>query len=52
MRTLRERLEETVESYFGAIVMRVVREALLDKIEQDVKDWLLDYKGEIINDNV
>lgn len=46
-RTIRERMEETVDAYFGSIIMPIVKESLLDKLEQDVKDWLFDYSKTI-----
>ena len=39
---LRERLEVTVDAFFGNIIMSAVKVSLLDKLEQDVKDWLFD----------
>ena len=42
LKTLHERLEETVDSFFGAIIMPVVKKSLVDKLEQDVSEWLIE----------
>lgn len=47
---LYSRMEETVESFFGNVIMLSVREAFLKRLEEDVKDWLLDTAKELNND--
>lgn len=42
IKPLRGRLEGTIDSFFGSIIMPVVRDSLLDKLEQDVSEWLIE----------
>lgn len=46
--TLRNRMAKSVHSTFGSIVSPETRDALLDRLEQDVKDWLLHEMNKII----
>lgn len=40
--TLYERMEKTVDGFLGSIVMPVVRDSLVEQLENDVKNWLFD----------
>lgn len=42
-KTLRKRFEETLGDYYGG----TFKEQMLDRLEQDVKDWLLDNANNI-----
>ena len=42
LQPLRERLEKTVDGFFGNLMMQVVKDALLDTLEKDVSEWLIE----------
>lgn len=48
--TLRERLERTVDSFLGAMIMPVVREALVDQLEKDAKESMMDAWRKAVGD--
>ena len=49
-KTLRERLEVSVDSFFGIWISSEARGLLVDKLELAVKDWLLDFSNHDIKE--